>query len=61
MEIIWKKMYATLVGRVDRAITYAEHTLQIDQCDQEHVEKICGMLRDALLEVEAMYTDAEDN
>ena len=33
MEIIWKKMYATLVGRVDRAITYAEHTLQIDQCD----------------------------
>lgn len=61
MENLYPKMCATLVGRVDHAVTYAEHTLRIDLCDREHVEKICNMLKAALLEAEEMFLAAEDN
>lgn len=55
-----KKMYATLAGRVDTAISDLANTALLGPCDKEHVLKIAENLRQALLEAEEMYLDAEE-
>lgn len=57
---LYKKMYATLVGRVDTSISDLVNTAMLGPCDREHVLKIAENLRQALQEAEDMYLDAEE-
>lgn len=56
-----KKMYATLVGRVDTAVSDLAGLALLGPCDQEHVLKIAEDLRQALLEAEELYLDAGED
>ncbi len=57
---LYKKMYATLVGRVDTSISDLVNAAMLGPFDREHVLKIAENLRQALQEVEDMYLDAEE-
>ena len=61
MSSMYKKMYATLVGRVDTAICELVNTALLGPCDQEHVLKTAEDLRQALAEAEDLYLDAEND
>ncbi len=57
---LYKKMYATLVGRVDTSISDLVNAAMLGPCDREQVLKIAENLRQALQEAEDMYLDAEE-
>lgn len=57
---LYKKMYATLAGRIDTSIDGLVNIAMVGPCDREHVLKIAEDLRRALLEAEDMYLDAEE-
>ena len=57
---LYKQMYATLAGRVDTSISDLAKIAMLGPCDREHVLKIAEDLRQALLEAEDMYLDAEE-
>lgn len=51
------EIYATLVGRVDSAITILEHMAEHQDFDWFHVAQVTEMLKAALLEAEELYID----
>lgn len=55
-----QKMYATLAGRVDTFIGHLVNTAMLGPCDKEHILKIAEDLRQALLEAEDLYLDADE-
>ena len=57
---LYKKMYATLVGLVDEAITDLVNIALLENCDKDKVVKVAQNLQRALQDVEEMYLDAED-
>ena len=57
---LYKKMYATLVGVVDRAITELVNIVLNKNCDKEEILKVAHNLQQALQDVEEMYLEAED-
>ena len=57
---LYKKMYATLVGRVDTSISDLVNAAMLGPCDRERVLKIAEDLRRALLEAEDMFLEAEE-
>ncbi len=60
MDTIYRKLYATLVGHVDRTVEYMEECMVNGKCGWENWNQAAKNLRNALLEVEDMYLDAED-
>ena len=60
MEQIYRKMYATLVGRIDTTLNFMEESLLHRNCDWESMNQAAKQLRVALLEAEEIYLDAED-
>lgn len=60
MKTIYQTMYATLVGRVDKALELVADALSHSRCDREHVNQIGEMLKAALLETEGMYLETGD-
>lgn len=60
MSTIHQQIYATLVGRVDRAITALEHMTEQQEFDWFHVIQVTKMLKSALLEAEDAYIEAEE-
>ena len=60
MEQIHRKMYATLVGRIDTTLNFMEECLLHLSCDWNTMNQAAKQLRDALLEAEEIYLDAED-
>lgn len=54
------RRYATLVGRVDEAITRLERMTQRQSFDWFHVQQIAGLLKAALLEAEEAYIDEQE-
>ena len=57
---LYKKMYATLVGSVDRSISDLLNIAIQGPCDREHVLKAAEELRQALMEAEDMYLDGTE-
>ncbi|MCM1376791.1 MAG: hypothetical protein NC245_17080 [Muribaculum sp.] len=57
---LYKRMYATLLGRVDAAIGELADIALLGSCDKQRVLTVAENLRQALLEVEGMYLDAEE-
>ena len=57
---LYKKMYATLLGRVDAAIGELADIALLESCDRQRVLAVAEKLRQTLLEVEDMYLDAEE-
>lgn len=55
-----QKMYATLAGRVDTSIGHLVNIAMLGPCDKEHILKIAEDLRQALLEAEDLYLDADE-
>lgn len=53
------RRYATLVGRVDEAITRLERMTQQQSFDWFHVQQIADLLKAALLEAEEAYIDEQ--
>ncbi|MBD5149670.1 MAG: hypothetical protein HDT18_04715 [Oscillibacter sp.] len=60
MEQIYRKMYATLAGRIDTTLNFMEECLLHQNCDWKNMNQAAKKLKDALLEAEEMYLDAED-
>lgn len=58
---LYKKMYATLVGRVDAIISDLADIAAGEVCDRQRVLWTAQALRQALLETEEMYLDTETN
>lgn len=56
----YKHLYATLVGRVDSAVTALEQMTERRESDWFHVIKVTEMLKSALLEAEEAYIDADE-
>ena len=56
----YKVPYATLIGRVDTAITMLETITAQQNFDWLHVIQVTEMLKHALLEAEESYIDAEE-
>ena len=54
------EVYATLVGRVDRAITIMECMIEQQSFDCFHVIQATEMLKTALLEAEETYIEAAE-
>ena len=52
------EIYATLVGRVDRAITVMEYMIERQCFDWFHVIQAAEMLKTALLEAEEAYIES---
>ena len=52
----YKKMYATLVGRVDDVLQYME----VDFRDPQRMQVAAALLQKALLEAEDAYLDATE-
>lgn len=52
------EIYATLVGRVDRAIAIMECTIEQQSFDWFHVIQVTEMLKAALLEAEEAYIES---
>lgn len=60
MSSMYKKLYATLVGRVDNAITILERMAEQQTFDWFHVAKVTELLKNALLEAEEAYIEADE-
>lgn len=60
MSTIHQQIYATLVGRVDGAITVLERMTENKNFDWFHVVQVTEMLKSALLEAEDAYIEAEE-
>lgn len=60
MSTIHERIYATLVGRVDSAITVLERMEENQEFDWLHVIQVTEMLKSALLEAEEAYINAEE-
>ena len=60
MEMIYKKMYAVVVGGADDAVALLEDCLRNDRCCTETCGKVARMLTDALAKAEELYLDAEE-
>ena len=60
MEKIYSEMYATLVGRVDNAITELEEEEKKEQFDRNRIQNIIKMLKDALLEAEETFVKGNE-
>jgi hypothetical protein len=59
MSKIYQKMYATLAGRVDTSISNLVNIAILGPCYNVQVLKIAEDLRQALMEAEDMYLDAD--
>lgn len=57
---LYKKMYATLVGRVDPSINDLINIAIQGPCGREQVLKAAEELRQALMEAEDMYLDGTE-
>lgn len=57
---LYKKMYATLAGRVDRSISDLLNIAVQGPCGREQVLQAAEGLREALMEVEDMYLDGTE-
>ena len=55
-----QKVSAPLAGRVDTSIGHLVNTAMLGPCDKEHILKIAEDLRQALLEAEDLYLDADE-
>ena len=53
-------MYATLVGRVDNAITELEEEEKKEQFDRYRIQNVIKMLKDALLEAEETFVKGNE-
>lgn len=60
MSSMYKKLYATLVGRVDNAITILERMAEQQTFDWFHVAQVTELLKNALLEAEEAYIEADE-
>lgn len=60
MDQIYRKMYATLAGRIDTTLNFMEECLLHQNCDWGTMNQAAKQLRDALLEAEETYLAAED-
>lgn len=60
MENIYRRMYATLVGRVDTVLDFMEERMIQQSCDRDAMQYAEECLRKALLEAEDMYLDADE-
>ena len=58
---LYKKMYATLAGRMDAAVSELAGIASHEVCDRQRVLVVAENLRQALLEAEDMYLDAEED
>ena len=58
---LYQKLYATLVGRVDANISELADIASQEPCDRQRVLAVTESLRQALLEAEDMYLDADDS
>lgn len=54
------KIYATLVGRVDNAITVLERMTEQQTFDWFHIAQVTELLKNALLEAEEAYIEADE-
>lgn len=60
MDLLYRKMYATLVGRVDGTLALLADCLIHDRCDREHTRQAAEQLKAALLEAEETYLSAAE-
>jgi len=58
---LYKKMYATLVGRVDTTVSELADIASHETCDRQRVLWAADSLRRALLETEEMYLDGTED
>ena len=61
MERHHQHRYATLVGRVDEAITRLESMTERQTFDWFHVQQVKELLKNALLEAEEQYIEEAGN
>ena len=54
------EIYATLVGRLDSAITIMEYMIERQNLDWFHMIQATEMLKAALLEAEEAYIEADE-
>ena len=59
MSKVYRKMYATLAGRVDTSISNLVNIAILGPCHNVQVLKIAEDRREALMEAEDMYLDAD--
>lgn len=57
---LYKKMYATLLGCVDGAVGELADIALLESCDRQRILAVAERLRQAMLDVEEMYLDAEE-
>ena len=57
MEMLHQPLYATLVGRVDEAITLLEQMADEQTFDWSHLMQATELLKNALLEAEERYIE----
>jgi len=57
---LYKKMYATLAGRVDAAVSELADIASHETCDRQRVLLAADALRKALLEAEDLYLDGTE-
>lgn len=57
---LYKKMYATLVGRVDQSISDLLNIAIQGPCGRDQILKAAEELRQALAEAEDMYLDGTE-
>ncbi len=57
MEMLHQHLYATLVGRVDEAITLLEQMAEEQTFDWFHLIQVTELLKNALLEAEEQYIE----
>ena len=55
--MLYKKLYATLVGRVDNTLQYMAEMLLREDCGRAELEQSATMLKAALLELEEQYAE----
>ena len=56
----YKFLYATLIGRVDNAITVLEQMTAQQEFDWYHIAQVTEMLKAALLEAEEAYIETDE-
>lgn len=60
MSVEYNKLYATLLGRTDAALTFLEKSLDEGTCDREHMQAAAALLRSAIAEVEDLYLEESE-
>lgn len=60
MNDLYRKLYATLAGRIDTAITCLEDMIDQRTFDWARTIQVKELLQTALLEAEDIYVSAED-